>query len=679
MSRKEQSRSPGYHRIERESPHERRIESVPTAIPAFVGYTRRTEDGGGSSYINVPTLINSLSGFEERFGGAPDFRFSLESCKSDEADYELSGQFFKWVPSHKTRKKEYSNFYLYQSLQFYFANGGGQCYIVPVGSYESFTLEEGVLSLVPQKVLTTPSADDLIGGISALGADLSPSPTLILLPDAQLLDQEDCFRVQQEALLHCEVMADRIALFDIWGADREENGMESVEAFREGIGSGSLEFGVAYFPWVKTLLVKPESVSWYNMFNAASLLPELFPGQRALGELKQLAADLDAIKLYLRVPPPQSSDKGWINWGEMFHDNAARSEDPRSGPAWKVGVLLKMWDMLLDLAIEKKFPTGRVRINNDEITAYVFTLINPAGPLAYYLGQIFLYDQEFPEGAVGKMTAQVLAKYEIQPPASEGKVYPVVDTEDARTRMEEFLGMIFQIFFQAVESIVDNTQTLLAKKNEAFAGSHPYYRNLMQSLSEAANILPVTAGLAGILVENDALKGVWNAPTNVNMKKVAATCVPITNKEQEKLNRDPVGGKSVNAIRSFFGRGAATVYGARSLAGNHPDFRYLPDKRTLIYIERSIAQTLPTLAKLPSNEDTWGEIKRICKRFLKRIWRARGLQGDTKEEAYDIQVGLGETMTQADIDAGKLKLKIFVAPAVPTEFVVMEFEQEMEG
>ena len=80
---------------------------------------------------------------------------------------------------------------------------------------------------------------------------------------------------------------------------------------------------------------------------------------------------------------------------------------------------------------------------------------------------------------------------------------------------------------------------------------------------------------------------------------------------------------------------------------------------------------------MPNNEETWGELKRILKRFLKRIWRSRGLQGDSKEEAYQIEVGVGETMSTKDLQDGVMKLTVKVAPAVPEEFIEMKFEQKM--
>lgn len=677
MSRKDLPRNPGRHRIEKDHSSERRILPAPTAIPAFVGYTRSAEDGNGNSLNQTPVLVATLDEFEEKFGGGPDFRFSLESTQEETADFELTGQKYNWVPSHLTTYEISTIFYLYSSLKFYFANGGGQCYIVSVGQYETYTLREDVLGLTPQKNLIQPDADALIEGIAALESVLKPSPTIILVPDAQLLEQEECYRVQQATLAHCGAKRDRIALFDVWGGKVASPELTEVAAFRAGIGEDHLEFGVGYYPWVQTLLYGPESVSYYNMMNATSLLPELFPGRKALGELRKLVSDLKALKLYLRVPPPDRKGNGWVSWPRMFMENPQDDSDLRAGPAWRVKVLLKMWDMLLDLGIERKFPVGKAKIANDDIINYIFTLITPAGPLAYYLGQIYLHDLEFPEGPVGVMTDEVLAKYEITPPKPDGSTYPVVDPEDANGRMEGFLIMIFQIFSQAIESVVDKAHALLLEKDNAFAATNPNYKRLMQSLADAANVLPVTGGLAGLYVENDAGKGVWNAPTNIAIKKVSATCAQIANKEQEKLNHDPVGGKSMNAIRSFFGRGAATVYGARTLAGNHPDARYLPDKRTLIYIEQSIEQTMPTLAGMPNTEATWGEVKRILKRFLKKIWRSRGLQGDSKEEAYKIEVGLDETMTQQEVDSGLLKVRISVAPAVPMEFIVLEFQQQL--
>lgn len=145
------------------------------------------------------------------------------------------------------------NYNLYYHLRFFFANGGGACYIVSVGNYE-------------QEI----EKDRLEKGISFLLKE--QEPTIVLIPEAAYLKTaQDCYDIQTAALKHCGGdMKNRIALFDIYNGNRDRNHEEGdvVTDFREAIGTEFLDFGAVYYPWLNTSIVSENEVSFKNLIES---------------------------------------------------------------------------------------------------------------------------------------------------------------------------------------------------------------------------------------------------------------------------------------------------------------------------------------------------------------------------------------------------------------------------
>ena len=139
---------------------------------------------------------------------------------------------------------------LYYNLRFFFANGGGPCYIVSVGDYQSGDI----------------SKDLLVNGIAFLLKE--QEPTIVLVPEAVKLKEEECYAVQTAVLQHCgKDMRNRVALFDIYDGykDRKDESGDVVTKFREAIGTEFLDYGAVYYPWLNTSIISDNEVNFKNI------------------------------------------------------------------------------------------------------------------------------------------------------------------------------------------------------------------------------------------------------------------------------------------------------------------------------------------------------------------------------------------------------------------------------
>jgi Phage tail sheath protein FI len=173
----------------------------------------------------------------------------------------------------------------------------------------------------------------------------------------------------------------------------------------------------------------------------------------------------------------------------------------------------------------------------------------------------------------------------------------------------------------------------------------------------------------------DNTRGVWNAPANVSINNVISPVIQINNNEQAELNA-PIDGKSINAIRSFTGKGVL-VWGARSLDGNSTDWRYIPVRRTCIMIETAVAAALQQFIFEPNDANTWINIQALIENYLTELWKQGALQGAKPEHAFAVQIGLGKTMTNTDLLEGMLRVQIMISVVRPAEFLVLSFQQKM--
>ncbi|MBQ19986.1 MAG: phage tail protein [Flavobacteriales bacterium] len=219
-------------------------------------------------------------------------------------------------------------------------------------------------------------------------------------------------------------------------------------------------------------------------------------------------------------------------------------------------------------------------------------------------------------------------------------------------------------------------QTTLDKADLILQNLSKSYQLLTGAIMSNMNLMAPSAGMAGIYTSVDNNEGVWIAPANVGIQSTIMPAIKIDHAAQEDLNV-PISGKSVCAIRAFTGRGNL-VWGARTLDGNSNDWRYVNVRRTLIYIEQSVQDAAKAYVFAPNDAGTWVNVKSMIDSFLTGLWKQGGLVGPKPADAFSVSVGLGSTMTGEDILMGIMRVAVKVAVSHPAEFIEITFQQEMQ-
>lgn len=178
--------------------------------------------------------------------------------------------------------------------------------------------------------------------------------------------------------------------------------------------------------------------------------------------------------------------------------------------------------------------------------------------------------------------------------------------------------------------------------------------------------VPPCGHVMGVIARSDTTRGVWKAPANDSVADATGFADTLTHGEHELLNP-----AHVNALRDFraTNRGLR-VYGARTLSTD-AEWRYISVRRLLLHIEQSLDAGLQWAVFEPNAEPLWVAARAAAADFLTALWRNGGLAGAKPQEAFFVQAALHQTMTQADVDAGRLILVIGVAPTKPAEFTVI--------
>ncbi|WP_274953299.1 phage tail sheath family protein [Angelakisella massiliensis] len=180
--------------------------------------------------------------------------------------------------------------------------------------------------------------------------------------------------------------------------------------------------------------------------------------------------------------------------------------------------------------------------------------------------------------------------------------------------------------------------------------------------------IPPSGSVVGIYARSDNSRGVHKAPANEVVRGCVGLSVPFNKGEQDILNP-----KGVNLIRSFPGQGIR-VWGARTTSSD-PSWKYVNVRRLFIYLEESIKANTNWVVFEPNDERLWARVKRTIDGFLKTMWRSGALAGSTEAEAFFCNID-HSTMTQDDIDNGRLICVIGVAPVKPAEFVIFRITQK---
>ena len=508
------------------------VAEVGTAIPAFIGYTEKAVNAAAADLRLRPTKIYSLKEFEDYYGfpKAEEIRVDVET--------NADGK-----PIAAGVKSPDVSFLLYYAVKMYFDNGGAQCYIVSVGDYSG-----GI------------DKAELLDGLAATG--LEDEPTLLVIPEATRLGYADYKDVTGEMLGQCTLLHDRFAILDVWkGSEMDDAQVEAgasaknvIQANREA-WAGALEFGAAYYPFVRTTM---------NPF---------------------VRVDESNVKVSVK---PSGGAGGAGSMGAASAASGTGSAGATTGTSGTGG-------------------TGGTG------------------------------------GAGGT--------------AAAGRTGGATSTTG-----------------KGGASGADGTADELGKLKSSKTA---VYNFVKAKLKDQFLVMPPSGAVAGVYAATDAARGVWKAPANVALLGVLEPVVKISTAKQEDLNVDTTAGKSINAIRAFSGKGTL-VWGARTLAGNDNEWRYISVRRLFNTVEESVKKSTYWAVFEPNDANTWVKVRGMIENYLIDKWREGALAGATPKDAFFVKCGLGTTMSAQDILEGRMNIEIGMAAVRPAEFLVLKFSHKLQ-
>lgn len=202
---------------------------------------------------------------------------------------------------------------------------------------------------------------------------------------------------------------------------------------------------------------------------------------------------------------------------------------------------------------------------------------------------------------------------------------------------------------------------------------NPHYHPDLRSHLKATYFVPPAGFAAGIWAKTDGRRGVWKAPAGLatGLTGAARTQYKVGNDEQDGLN--PSG---VNCFRTILSE--PVIWGSRTLATRaDPEWRYVPVRRTAMLIEESIFGGIQWAVFEPNDHNLWASLRLNIETFMDGLHRAGAFQGEKASDAFFVRCGLGDTMTQGDIDAGRVIVIVGFAPVKPAEFVIVRIQQKV--
>ena len=208
-------------------------------------------------------------------------------------------------------------------------------------------------------------------------------------------------------------------------------------------------------------------------------------------------------------------------------------------------------------------------------------------------------------------------------------------------------------------------------KDSKYAAFYYPWIKIFDPLTGGIMLIPPVGHIAGIYARSDTENGVHKAPANEIILGAQDIQFPLGKSEQDILNP-----RGVNVIRALTGKGIL-LWGARTTSSD-PLWKYINVRRLLIYIEESIEKGTQWVVFEPNDEKLWARLKESVQAFLNRVWMDGALMGKTTREAFFVKCDRS-TMTQDDLDNGRLICMIGVAPVKPAEFIIFRIAQWVGG
>jgi phage tail sheath protein FI len=673
-------KTPGVY-IEEISKFPPSVAQVETAVPAFIGYTEKAEYLG-EDLLLLPTRINSLLEFEVRFGKGPKIDVSKVNLDSSNSVKSVTVN---------------STYYLYDSLRMFFNNGGGSCYIVSVGKYAQIpTIEKSALK----------------SGLERLKK--ADEPTLIVYPDGIALSAGDLYNgLYKDTLEQCYKLKDRFLIGDIKMKDSTNKDVDfanDIDVFRQQIGMQNLAYGAVYYPYLKVNLQRiikyrdikgkvsklGTTVDWSTYIDASDTTT-----QNLLDDLNNIVDTLAGkmepdMENYLKTHPVALDG---VNVSDLEDIYLALQNDfltKASESSTTVGVLRTAYKKIIEFiyAVAYKFLdeyavasaikepiSSNLKSKIDELVSDFDTLVKIDNSSVSLVGTS---DAIFDDNS---------RSWSYTGPNNWNAIFDGGNADDnlfsdngssadekRKNNMIEVGPLIKDVFYKTyatITEVYDDAKAAEEQKEASLILSLPVLKNTIDKLKTEHFTLPPSGAVAGIYAKTDATRGVWKAPANLSLASVIGPATQVTNNDQDRLNVDVDNGKSINAIRAFTGKGTM-VWGARTLAGNDNEWRYISVRRFFNMVEESVKKATSQFVFEPNDANTWVKVRAMIENFLTLQWRAGALTGAKQDQAFYVRVGLGQTMTAEDILKGYMHVEIGMAVVRPAEFIVLKFSHKMQ-
>lgn len=619
------------------------VAQVETAIPAFIGYTESAVIDGKDYHdegIIKPIKIQSLPEYEFYFGGAPD---------PTNIEIELN--------SDNTVKSAVINGInlLYDSLRMFYANGGGECYIVSVGDFNASA--------------TGVDKQALLDGLASLEkVDL---PTLLVIPETVHLSEAEAGEVHAAMLSQCNKLQDRFAVMDIVNGDQEIGpSSDPVSKFRNNVGMNYLKYGATYYPWLNTTLpfkIDYDAIVGGTYTKGGSSIPDVTALFNA-----EIVADIDHIDTDI------AAESGLTVPTIGAITNRTELQTAANG-------IYSYFKGFFDLTFADSDATDE---NSSESihTRYIADGSNFDNLLTLLYDYIYFSDadnsDEISTGGAWDDPLITLANFGTDfspltfsaPGTHRNDIYTASSTA---TNAAPYYSALLDKLKALIDSFYEELNSVRKSRTETLQEVDKVYKGIVDAIDKKGVVLPPSGAVVGVYASVDRERGVWKSPANVSITTVKGPSVNVTHEEQEDLNVDTQAGKSVNAIRAFTGKGTL-IWGARTLAGNDNEWRYISVRRFFNMVEESVKKATAQFVFEPNDANTWVKVRAMIENFLFLQWRAGALAGAKTEDAYYVKVGLGQTMTAQDILNGYMHVEIGMAVVRPAEFIILKFSHKMQ-
>lgn len=638
------------------------IAQVDTAIPAFIGYTEKAKKKKDDDLIMEPIEIKSFVEYENYFGGAEqETSIGITVINPDQPNEEV-------VVSEPSTP---SPFKMYYQLQMYFANGGGSCFIVSVGTYASARSHNSVAPVILQETASS-GFMGLKDGLDKI--ETEDKPTLLLFPDATSLNSDaDLHGIYSSALMQCHKLMDRFTIIDTYSDVEYNNGSADVlpvDAIRTGISleKDYLKYGAVYYPFLETLLdyVYDESqLQVTGLDTSLSIVAQNTVDSIDLIEFEALLTALAETKIEINDSSDDAEALTFKNVAITQLDNVIKYLQATAGSI----------NHLIDEAAANEH-VSLVGPPNPSLVENMTTWMddNLEKHIADLMGKAFKLTQDDTKAKLlGTLTSNATNIYGVLGIADDGTAMTGSTFLDALDDQINTVGNELIDLKAAIDLLGVVTIPSLA---DIKGTNNALYNKIKAEISRLPLKLPPSASMAGVYSRIDTDRGVWKAPANTGLTYVVKPTVFVSHEDQMDLNVDTLAGKSINAIRSFTGKGTM-VWGARTLAGNDNEWRYISVRRFFNMVEESCKKSTEPFVFEPNDANTWIKVQTMIENYLTNLWRQGALQGIKPEHAFYVAVGLGKTMSAVDILEGRMIVEIGMAVVRPAEFIVLQFSHKL--